>query len=157
MLNPIFSAFCYKVGDEQAVPAAPPQAQPHGTPPHRRGEKEGQPLSDLLARFLIGGLVVIVFSVIGDVFKPKSLGGIFAAAPTIALASITLTVHQHGAAYVSLEGRSMIAGALAFFVYACAVSFVMMRYRPRSLAAASVLAPVWAGVAIILWALWLRK
>lgn len=124
---------------------------------HRHGEKEGPPLSDLLARFLIGGLVVTAFSVIGDVFKPKSLGGIFAAAPTIALASITLTVHQHGAAYVSLEGRSMIAGALAFFVYACAVSFVLMRYRPRSLAAASALAPVWAGVAIILWTLWLRK
>jgi hypothetical protein len=66
-------------------------------------------------------------------------------------------VHQHGAAYVSLEGRSMIAGALAFFVYACAVSFIIMRYRPRSLVVASALAPVWAGVATILWAVWLRK
>jgi hypothetical protein len=66
-------------------------------------------------------------------------------------------VKEHGAAYVSLEARSMIAGALAFFLYACAVSFVTMRYRPRSLAAASALTPVWAGVAVILWALWLRK
>ena len=112
---------------------------------------------DLLARFLIGGTVVILFSIIGDVFKPKSLGGIFAAAPTIALASISLTAHQHGNAYVSLEARSMIVGALAFFVYACAVSFILMRYRPRSLTAAGALSPIWFGVAAALWAVWLRK
>lgn len=112
---------------------------------------------DLLLRFLIGGLVVIAFSVIGDVFKPKSLGGIFAAAPTIALASIGLTLREHGAAYVTLEARSMIAGALAFFLYACAVSLVLMRYRPSSLKTAAILLPVWAGVSAILWALWLRK
>ena len=112
---------------------------------------------DLLARFLIGGTVVILFSIIGDVFKPKSLGGIFAAAPTIALASISLTAHQRGAAYVSLEARSMIAGALAFFVYACAVSFILMRFRPRSLVAAGALSPIWFGVAAALWAIWLRK
>lgn len=151
------SALCYKL---EACARSPSRStarstRSHATPSPRRERRPDLP--DLLARFLIGGLVVIAFSVIGDVFKPKSLGGIFAAAPTIALASITLTVHQHGAAYVSLEGRSMIAGALAFFVYACAVSFVMMRYRPRSLVAASALAPVWAGVAILLWAVWLRR
>jgi uncharacterized membrane protein (GlpM family) len=112
---------------------------------------------DLIARFLIGGAVVIVFSIIGDIFKPKSLGGIFAAAPTIALASISLTAHQHGTTYVSFEARSMIAGALAFFVYACAVSFILMRYRPRSLVAAGALSPIWFAVAFTLWTVWLRK
>ena len=112
---------------------------------------------DLIARFLIGGAVVILFSIIGDVFKPKSLGGIFAAAPTIALASISLTAHQHGLAYVSVEARSMICGALAFFVYACAVSFILMRYRPRSLVAAGALSPTWFAVAAILYTVWLRK
>jgi uncharacterized membrane protein (GlpM family) len=114
-------------------------------------------MPDLLARFLIGGAVVIVFSILGDVFKPKSLGGIFAAAPTIALASISLTAYRNGSAYVSLEARSMIIGALAFFVYACAVSFILMRYRPRSLIAAGALSPIWFAVAAILWATWLRK
>jgi uncharacterized membrane protein (GlpM family) len=114
-------------------------------------------MPDLLARFLIGGTVVIVFSILGDIFKPKSLGGIFAAAPTIALASITLTARQHGNAFVSLEARSMIAGALAFFVYACAVSFLLMRYRPRSLVAAGALSPLWFAVAAVLYAVWLRK
>jgi hypothetical protein len=114
-------------------------------------------MADLLARFVIGGLVVIAFSILGDIFKPKSLGGIFAAAPTIALASISLTAHQHGTAYVSLEARSMIAGALAFFVYACIVSFVLMRYRPRSLTAALALLPIWFGTSGILWSTWLRR
>jgi len=114
-------------------------------------------MPDLIARFLIGGSVVILFSILGDVFKPKSLGGIFAAAPTIALASISLTAHQHGNAYVSLEARSMIAGALAFFLYACVVSFILMRYRPRSLVAAGALSPIWFAVAFTLWALLLRK
>jgi hypothetical protein len=114
-------------------------------------------MPDLIARFLIGGIVVIAFSILGDIFKPKSLGGIFAAAPTIALASISLTVHRQGAAYVSLEARSMIAGGLAFFVYACAVSFVLMRYRPRSLVAAGALSPIWFAVAAALYTVWLRK
>ncbi len=115
-------------------------------------------MPDLIARFLIiGGTVVILFAVLGDIFKPKSLGGIFAAAPTIALASITLTAHQHGTAYVSLEARSMICGGLAFFIYACAVSFILMRYRPRSLVAAGALSPIWFGVAALLYAVWLRK
>jgi len=114
-------------------------------------------MPDLIARFLIGGSVVILFSILGDVFKPKSLGGIFAAAPTIALASISLTAHQQGNAYVSLEARSMIAGALAFFLYACVVSFILMRDRPRSLVAAGALSPIWFAVAFTLWALLLRK
>jgi len=112
---------------------------------------------DLIARFCIGGAVVILFAVIGDILKPKSLGGIFAAAPTIALATICLTAHQHGTAYVSLEARSMTAGAVAFFLYACAVSFILMRYRPRSLTAAIALLPIWLGASAILWSTWLRK
>ena len=114
-------------------------------------------MPDLLARFLIGGTVVILFSILGDIFKHKSLGGIFAAAPTIALASLSLTAHQHGNAYIALEARSMIAGALAFFLYACAVSFILMRYRPRSLVAAAALSPIWFAVAASLYTVWLRK
>ena len=114
-------------------------------------------LQDLLLRFLIGGLVVCAFAVIGDVVKPESLGGIFAAAPTIALATVVLTLHKHGAAFVATEARSMIGGAMAFFVYACAVSFVMMRLRPKAVVAAAGLLPAWFAVAAGLWAAWLRR
>jgi uncharacterized membrane protein (GlpM family) len=111
---------------------------------------------DLLLRFLIGGAVVSLFSLWGDVLKPKSLGGVFAGGPTIALATICLTAHKSGAHYVAIEGRSMIAGALAFFAYACVVSFVLMRYRPSTLKCASLAMPLWAVVAFAIWAIWLR-
>ena len=114
-------------------------------------------MSDLLLRFLIGGLVVTVFAAIGDLVKPESLGGVFAAAPTIALATVSLTAHQHGARYVVVEARSMVAGALAFFVYACAVSFVLMRYRTKAVTTGMALLLVWFGTAAGLWAVWLRR
>jgi uncharacterized membrane protein (GlpM family) len=114
-------------------------------------------VTGLLLRFLIGGLVVSAFAVIGDMVKPESLGGVFAAAPTIALATLVLTMHGHGAGYVATEGRSMAGGAIAFFFYACAVSFVMMRRRPKAAVAAAGLMPVWFAVAAGLWAVWLRR
>jgi len=111
----------------------------------------------LLLRFIIGGIVVSLFAVLGDMIKPESLGGVFAAAPTIALATIALTMHKQGAVYVAIEARSMIAGAIAFVLYASAVSFVLMRYRTKSLATAASLMVVWFGTAAGLWAVWLRR
>jgi uncharacterized membrane protein (GlpM family) len=112
---------------------------------------------DLLIRFLVGGAVVCLFSVIGDVLKPKSLGGIFAAAPTIALATLYLSARKHGSVYAGVEARSMVAGAIAFFVYACLVSFALMRCRRSSLGTSAALLPAWAGACVVLWALWLRR
>lgn len=112
---------------------------------------------DILLRFLIGGVVVSVFAILGDMVKPESLGGVFAAAPTIAFATLLLTFHKDGAAYIAIEARSMVAGAIAFFVYACCVSFTLVRWRPKSMAAAITLMPVWFATAAALWALWLRR
>ena len=112
---------------------------------------------DLVLRFVMGGVVVSLFAVIGDTVKPESLGGVFAAAPTIALATLALTLHKHGVGYVAVEARSMVAGGIAFFVYACVVSFVMMRYRPKAWMTAAGLMVVWFGTAAGLWAVWLRR
>ena len=112
---------------------------------------------DLFLRSLIGGLVVSVFALLGDVVKPASLGGIMAAAPAIALASMFLMVHKEGTGYTAIEARSMVGGAIAFLVYATAVSYVQMRRRPKALVSAAALMPVWGVVAAVLWAVWLRK
>ena len=112
---------------------------------------------DLLVRFLIGGVVVSVFAVLGDLLKPESLGGVFAAAPTVALATLVLTMHKRGAGYVGIEGRSMVAGAIAFFLYASAVSFVLMRHRTKARTTATWLLTGWFGTAAGLWAVWLRR
>ena len=41
-------------------------------------------------RFLVGGLVVSFFAMIGGALKPKSFAGLFAAAPSVALATIRI-------------------------------------------------------------------
>ena len=43
---------------------------------------------ELIFRFIVGGLVVSFFAVIGDMLKPKSFAGLFAAAPSVALATL---------------------------------------------------------------------
>jgi uncharacterized membrane protein (GlpM family) len=111
---------------------------------------------DLILRFLIGGAVVSLFAMLGDVFRPKSFAGLFGAAPSIALATLGLTIHSHGHNYAAIEARSMVLGAIAFFVYANAVSYVLMRYRPRTPLATIGLMPIWFGVAFGLWTIFLR-
>jgi len=113
-------------------------------------------VKELLLRFLIGGVFVSGFAFLGDLFKPKSFAGLFAAAPSVALATLALTVSSEGAMYAATEARSMIAGAIAFFVYASCASWIMMRYQFRTLAVTSSLLVVWFFVAIGLWFMWLR-
>jgi hypothetical protein len=103
-------------------------------------------MGEYILRFLIGGLVVSSFAVLGEIFRPKSFAGIFGAAPSIALATIGLTIAKEGKAYASVEAHSMIFGAIAFFVYACATSYILMRYRPQALTTTIALMPIWFGV-----------
>jgi hypothetical protein len=99
---------------------------------------------------------VSIFAALGEVLRPKSFAGLFGAAPSIAFASLGLTIANEGKAYAALEARSMIAGALAFFCYAAAVSWALMRYKPPALAASAALLPVWFGTSFALWAVFLR-
>jgi hypothetical protein len=113
-------------------------------------------MSDLLIRFLIGGVVVSGFALLGDVFKPKSFAGLFGAAPSVALATLGLTAATEGGCYAATEARSMLAGAIAFFAYASLVSWVLMRYRFKALLVTVCSIPLWLGVAFGLWYVWLK-
>jgi hypothetical protein len=110
-------------------------------------------MNDLIIRFFIGGVVVSLFAALGDIFRPRSFAGLFGAAPSIALATIGLTVLHDGKLYAAIEARSMILGAISFFIYSVAVSWVLGRYRPSSLAASIAILPIWLGVSIGLWTL----
>lgn len=79
----------------------------------------------LLVRFVVGGMLVSLFAVLGDVLKPKGFAGLFAAAPAVALATLSLAILSDGSAYAALEARSMIAGALAFCIYAAFCVYLM--------------------------------
>jgi hypothetical protein len=101
----------------------------------------------ILIRFLVGGAVVSVFALIGDVLKPKTFAGLFGAAPSVALATLGLTVASEGAPYAAIEARSMIAGAIAFFIFASLVGWILMQYPFRALWVTLAAMPVWFAVA----------
>jgi hypothetical protein len=113
-------------------------------------------MGELLIRFVVGGAVVSLFAVIGDILKPKSFAGLFGAAPSVALATLSLTIAKDGVSYGATEGRSMIAGALAFFVYSAMVSWIIMRYGWKALPATLGAMPLWFGVTFAGWYFWLR-
>src|SRR5258706_1470935 len=94
-------------------------------------------LTTLLVRFLLGGAVVSVFAVVAEMFEPKTFAGVFGAAPAVALASLALAFHQHGAAYVAIEGRSLLIGSVALLAYssACVAASQIEHF------------PVWLGAA----------
>ena len=104
-------------------------------------------MGQILFRFIVGGAIVSAFAVIGDVLKPKSFAGLFGAAPSVALATLALTVVSDGVSYAATEGRSMMAGAIAFFIYASLVSRIMMRYKFRAILVTLCSVPVWFSVA----------
>jgi uncharacterized membrane protein (GlpM family) len=108
-------------------------------------------MKELLIRFLVGGLSVSLFAFLGDLLKPKSFAGLFGAAPSIALATLLLTIGKDGPNYAAVEASSMIAGSIAFFVYSSAVSRLMMHRTEKALVAATTLLPLWAAVAFGLW------
>lgn len=101
-------------------------------------------LLDTLLRFALAGTLVVLFGAVGSALEPKTLAGIFGAAPSIALASLALAQARHGVAFVTLEARSMIGGAAALTAYGLGAAALVR--RPG-------ISP-WL-VTTALWALWL--
>jgi hypothetical protein len=100
-------------------------------------------------RFLAGGLIVSAFAVLGDVLRPKSFAGLFAAAPSVALATLTIALVKNGT-YAAIEARSMAWGGIAFLLYAFLVCHLVMRFRFSALAATSSMLVVWLIAALSL-------
>jgi hypothetical protein len=100
-------------------------------------------MGEIIFRFLIGGAVVRSFAILGDILRPKSFAGLFGAAPSIALATLGLMVHQHGNEYAALESRSMIVGASSFLFYAAISNYVLWRLPVSTLVATLALLPIW--------------
>jgi len=63
-------------------------------------------LNELMIRFVVGGFVVSAFSLISDLFKPKTFAGLFGAVPSVALASLALTIFKMGRGTAAVEARA---------------------------------------------------
>ena len=88
-----------------------------------------------------------LFAAFGDAVRPKSFAGLFGAAPSIALATILITLSQKGGPFAAVEGRSMIAGAFALAAYSWTVCVLLKKFMMPSWAATTAAFIVWFAVA----------
>jgi hypothetical protein len=104
-------------------------------------------MTEYVVRFLVGGVVVSAFAILGDILRPKSFAGLFAAAPSVALATLGIALYRQGAEYVALQSRAMTAGAIALAVYSVVVCHLLVRARMRAAPATLLSLVVWLIVA----------
>lgn len=100
-------------------------------------------MPQMIVRFLIGGAIVSLFAVLGDSLRPRGFAGLFAAAPSVALATLALTSTVQGADYAAVEARSMIAGASAFVAYAVGCVYFLGVRHTRSLPTTVLMLAFW--------------
>jgi uncharacterized membrane protein (GlpM family) len=108
-----------------------------------------------IIRFLVGGIIISLFASLGDVIKPKGFAGLFGAAPSVALATLGLTVLNQGKEFASIEARSMIVGAVAFVLYAITCVYLMGVKRMKASYATLGALSIWSLSAWGLWAAFL--
>ncbi|MFD8027442.1 DUF3147 family protein [Streptomyces sp. NPDC059717] len=74
-------------------------------------------LLEIVLKSFIGGLFVVVFALLAETVQPKRLAGVFAAAPSVALGGLILTVVFKGNLEAARAAWGMVAGAVAFTAY----------------------------------------
>lgn len=100
-------------------------------------------MTEYVVRFLVGGIVVSAFSMLGDILRPKSLAGLFGAAPSIALATLGIAIYMHGAEYAARQTLAMSAGTVALAAYGATVCHLLMRARLRVAITTIIAVVVW--------------
>jgi Protein of unknown function (DUF3147) len=108
-------------------------------------------MEQTVIRFIVGGAVVTAFAVLGDALRPKGFAGLFAAAPSVACASLGLAALTNGAGYAALEARSMIVGEIALIAYALGCVYLLAIRHAKAGIAAGVMLVVWAATATALY------
>jgi hypothetical protein len=88
--------------------------------------------------------MVSTFAVVGDSWKPKTFGGLFGAAPSVAVATLGIAVVEDGTNAASVEARWMAIGSIAMVAYSVAC-IVACRFERI---------PVWLAAALS-WAIWI--
>jgi uncharacterized membrane protein (GlpM family) len=71
----------------------------------------------LALKALAGAVFVTLFALIGETLSPKQVSGIFGAAPSVALASLLVTLGADGSSVAHDAAIGMAAGAVAMVAY----------------------------------------
>jgi uncharacterized membrane protein (GlpM family) len=105
-------------------------------------------IGELVLRFVLGGAVVSAFAAIAEVFEPKSFSGLFGAAPSVAITTLTLTYLSGGAEATATAARWMLVATPAMLMYStCCVVACRHERVPVALAALAAWG-VWLAVAL---------
>jgi uncharacterized protein DUF3147 len=82
----------------------------------------------LALKGLAGGAAVVAFSLLSGVLKPKLFAGLFAAAPSVAIASLAVTAFVSGGPRKAEEQSiGMVAGALGMVAYCVCAALLLRR------------------------------
>jgi hypothetical protein len=103
----------------------------------------------VLAKALCGGALVLAFAALSQGLKPKRFAGIFAAAPSVAIAGLSVGAAANGPAEQVAAARTMLAGAVALAV--CAAVLVPVSRRWGAGKASVIGGLVWLVVAAALY------
>lgn len=105
-------------------------------------------MAEYVLRFVIGGLVVSCFAILGDMLRPKSFAGLLGAAPSVALATLGITLVSQDAHIAAVQARSMMLGSIALALYSILVCHLLVRTRLRALPATLTAFLLWLAVAL---------
>jgi len=108
----------------------------------------------LVVKALAAGTLVCAFAAIGELLRPRGLAGIFAAAPSVALASLAITTMATGAGSAVSQATAMVAGSAALVV-CCLVGIESVK-RLGALRGSIAATVPWLAVAIGLWVVVLK-
>ena len=108
----------------------------------------------LALRGLAGGMLVVAFALIAEVVDPKAFAGLFAAAPSVAIASLAITVISESATDARQSAIGMVVGGIG--MAACCVAAVGAIPRLKALWGSVVASAGWAVVALgLYWAVFI--
>lgn len=100
--------------------------------------------ADVVGKGILGGTLVVAFALLAETLSPKRFAGVFAAAPSVALASLFVTTLHKGPGDARRDCVGMIAGAVGFVAFALVAPAAMRRFGSMRGSSAALLA--WAVV-----------
>ena len=111
-------------------------------------------LSILAIKAVAGGIGVVAFALVAEVVEPKKLAGLFAAAPSVALASMVVTVLDTGPQRTVPAALGMAAGSVGMLAF-CLLGVPAIGRLGATLGSVAALAG-WLAVALALYLVFLR-
>jgi len=105
-------------------------------------------------RALLGGVLVVGFALIGEMVTPKAFAGLFSAAPSVAVASLAITVVADNTHKARQASTGMVVGGIGMVACCVLAAVAVPRLQARLGSAMAWLA--WAVVALgLYWAVFI--